>query len=121
MDSAHIISAGVRVEGTIRGDGTLHVAGVVDGAIELAGDVVVEPGGHTHGAIHAASVESAGVVDGDVTAERELEVGASGHVRGDLTAMTLTIHPDAAVTGHVSMRLDLPSKLTGRGSGRSRR
>ncbi len=51
MDSAHIISAGVRVDGTVRGAGTLRVAGTVDGAIDLDGDVVVEPGGETRGTI----------------------------------------------------------------------
>ena len=119
MDSAHIISAGVRVDGTVHGSGTLHVAGTVEGAIELDGDVLIEPGGVTLGTITGTSVE--GDVGGDVIAQRGLQVGASGSVRGDITAATLTIHPDAAIAGHVSMRLDLPSGLTGRGSGRGRR
>ena len=121
MDSAHMISAGVRVDGTVRGTGSLHVSGTIDGAIELDGDVLIEAKGSTRGPISGRRIEVAGTVEGDLAASRELEINASGVVRGDLVASTLTIHPDAAVTGRVTMRLDLPSKLTGRGSGRSRR
>jgi len=109
------------VEGTVHGSGTLCVAGTVDGVIQLDGDVVIEAGGAALGAITSTSVEIDGDVGGDVTAQRGLQIGASGSVRGDITAATLTIHPDAAIAGHVSMRLDLPSGLTGRGSGRGRR
>ncbi|MDP6945607.1 MAG: polymer-forming cytoskeletal protein [Myxococcota bacterium] len=121
MDSAHIISAGVRVDGTVRGAGTLRVAGAVSGAIELDGDVVVERGGEALGAITGTNVEIEGSVGADVTADNGLVVGASGTVQGDLNASTLTIHPDASVKGRVSMRLDLPSRLTGRGAPRGRR
>ncbi len=121
MDSAHIISAGVRVNGTVRGAGPLRVAGSVDGAIQLDGDLWVESGGEALGAINGTNVEIEGTTQGDVTVERGLVIGASGSVNGDLTAATLTIHPDASIKGRISMRLDLPGGLTERGSRRSRR
>ena len=121
MDSAHIISAGVRVDGTVRGAGTLRVAGAVKGAIEMNGDVVIERGAEAQGTITRDNVEIQGTAEADVSAERGLVIGASGAVQGDVQATTLTIHPDASLKGRISMRLDLPSELNGRGSGWSRR
>ena len=121
MDSAHVISAGVRVDGTVRGSGTLHVSGAVDGAIELDGDLIVNAGGEARGELSGTNVEIDGRVEGDVSAERALVVGASGVIIGDTNATTLTIHPDASLKGRISMRLDLPSGLTDRGSSRLRR
>ena len=121
MDSAHMISVGVRVDGTVRGTGTLRISGTVDGAIELDGDVVVMQGGQTRGAISGSNIEIEGSVEGDVSAQRALEIGANGVVHGDATAATLTIHPDASVKGRISMRLDLPSGLKDRGTIRGRR
>ncbi len=121
MDSAHMISVGVRVDGTVRGTGKLRVSGTVDGAIELDGDLLVAQGGQTHGVISGTNVEIGGTVEGDVTAQRALDIGATGVVNGDATAATLTMHPDASVKGRISMRLDLPSGLKERGTRRGRR
>lgn len=121
MDSAHIISAEVRVDGTVRGTGSLRIAGAVDGVIDLDGDLFIEAGGHADGTIKGRDVEIDGTVQGDVSAERAVVIGASGVVHGDLTTSTLTIHPDASLKGRISMRLDLPSGLTERGTRRSRR
>jgi cytoskeletal protein CcmA (bactofilin family) len=121
MDSAHIISADVRVDGTVRGTGSLRVAGAVDGVIDLNGDLLIDAGGHADGTIKGRNVEVDGTVQGDVSAERALVVGATGVIHGDVTASTLTIHPDASLKGRISMRLDLPSGLKERGTRRSRR
>ena len=121
MDSAHIISADVRVDGTLRGAGSLRVAGTVDGAIDLDGDLTVEQGAHTAGSIQGRNVRVEGDVQGDVAAEGTLTIGASGVVHGDVRAEVLSIHPDASVKGHITMRLDLPGGLSERGSRRSRR
>ncbi|MGB0591921.1 MAG: bactofilin family protein [Myxococcota bacterium] len=121
MDSAHIISADVRVDGTVRGTGSLCVSGAVDGAIDLDGDLRIDAGGQADGTIKGRNVEVDGTVQGDVNAERELVVGATGIIHGDVTTSTLTIHPDASFKGRISMRLDLPSGLKAHGTRRSRR
>ena len=121
MDSAHIISADVRVDGTVRGTGSLCVAGAVDGGIDLDGDLRIDAGGHAQGTITGRNVEIDGTVQGEVNAERDLVVGATGIVHGDVTTSTLNIHPDASIKGRISMRLDLPSGLRESGNRRSRR
>ena len=95
--------------------------GAVKGAIEMNGDVVIERGAEAQGTITGDNVEIQGTAEADVSAERGLVIGASGAVQGDVQATTLTIHPDASLKGRISMRLDLPSELNGRGSGWSRR
>ena len=121
MDSAHIISADVRVDGVIRGTGTLRVAGTIEGAIELEGDVVLDASAHTEGSIKGRNVDIQGHVAGDVDAERSLVIGKDAVVRGDIQATNLSIHPNASLKGRISMRLDLPSGLKERGTRRSRR
>ena len=121
MDSAHIISADVRVDGTLRGTGSLRIAGTVDGAIALDGDLTIDAGAHTEGSIQGRNVTISGEVSGEVNAERSLVVSASGVVLGDVHAATLSIHPDASVKGRITMRLDLPSDLTERASRGKRR
>lgn len=121
MDSAHIISAEVRVDGTIRGSGSLRVAGTVDGAIDLDGDLTIADGAQAEGSVTGRNVTVEGNVKGDVCAERTLVVSASGVVHGDVQAETLSIHPEASIKGHIAMRLDLPGGLNERGSSRSRR
>lgn len=108
MDSANLISAGVRVQGAITGTGPLTVAGTIAGSVELAGDLAVSRSGSVEATVSATNIDVQGRVSGRVTAARAVAVGPQGSLDGEVAAASLSIHPDAKVTATFAMTLDLP-------------
>ncbi|MEZ4268094.1 MAG: polymer-forming cytoskeletal protein [Myxococcota bacterium] len=107
-ETGNVVGAGSRVKGRVTGTGSLSVDGAVDGEIRLEGDVVVNPSGRVAAPVSGANISVWGALTGNATASRTLTVGPGAIVEGDLTAPTITIHPDARLTGRVHMELDLP-------------
>lgn len=68
------IEAGLTIEGSVRGDGELVVAGRLRGALTLHGTLVVEEGGSVEAEVEADRVVVSGLLSGSVQAHEELRI-----------------------------------------------
>lgn len=107
------IGPNTHVKGTIQGDGGLRVEGIVEGTIELTGNLVVTESAKIRAEIKANNISVAGAVQGDITATR-VEILETGRVWGDLTVKSLLINEGAYFRGQTLMPQDLkPPQLQG--------
>lgn len=103
MSRTSVFPAGLRLEGTIEGDGDLVVAGVVVGGVSVSGQLVLEESGRIEGDVQAMGVIVRGVLAGNVEAKETIRVEPSAVVVGDATAPRVSIQQGAKVRGKVRM------------------
>ncbi len=106
-ERAGVIGAGLVVMGRLRGEGDMRVEGVLEGEIDLDGDVSLGATSNVVAPVRGRSVEIEGELAGNVIAERELTVRAGGRVRGDVRAARLAIDDGALIDGMLDMAFDL--------------
>ena len=105
------IGANTHIKGDIQGDGGLRIDGVVEGTIELTGNLVITESAKVRAEIKANNVSIAGAVQGNVAANR-VEITDTGRVWGDMTVKALLISEGAYLRGQTFMSQDLqPPKL----------
>lgn len=103
--TASVIAKGQRVEGAIRGAGSLVVEGEIEGSVNLD-RLTVESSGVVHGDVDAAAVLVLGRVEGNVDASQRIDVKASAVVHGDVRAPTIVIEEGAEFRGNVHMDVE---------------
>jgi cytoskeletal protein CcmA (bactofilin family) len=106
-ERAGVIGAGLVVMGRLRGEGDMRVEGVLEGEIDLDGDVSLGATSNVVAPVRGRSVEIEGELVGRVTAERDLTVRSGGRVRGDVRAARLAIDDGAVIDGMLDMAFDL--------------
>ncbi|HQI86428.1 MAG TPA: polymer-forming cytoskeletal protein [Anaerolineae bacterium] len=105
------IGANTHIKGDIQGDGGLRVDGIVEGTIEITGNLVITESAKVRAEIKANNVSIAGAVQGNVSANR-VEIMDTGRVWGDMTIKSLLINEGAYLRGQTFMPQDLqPPKL----------
>jgi len=97
------IPNGVIVEGQIRGQGDLVVAGVVEGSLDVDGLVLIESTGQVRGPIRARSISVSGSVQGPLTADESVRLEPGARVVGDVVAANVSAALGAMVRGRVRM------------------
>jgi cytoskeletal protein CcmA (bactofilin family) len=102
-DITTFIAAGTSVSGRIEGAESIEIHGVVDGAIQLQGDVLVDEKAHLNASVDANSVDISGVVVGNIVAQTRVHVHASAAVVGDISAPVVVIDDGARYRGFVDM------------------
>ena len=102
-DQHNIIGAGSTVEGTLRAGGNVHVAGTVNGNVEVKGRTVVMPGGVVDGELTSTSAEIGGHIKGQVTCSERLVLKPTAVVDGDIRTAKLVIEDGAAFNGRCQM------------------
>jgi cytoskeletal protein CcmA (bactofilin family) len=90
-------------KGEIQSQGTVHVHGRLEGAINAKMDVYVAEEADVDATISATNVVIAGLAKGTVRCESRFEVLPSGRVSGDIMAPTLVVHEGAIVSGQLRM------------------
>ena len=100
------IGSNTHIKGDIQGDGGLRVDGIVEGNIELTGNLVVTESAKIRAEIKANNISVAGAVQGNVTATR-VEILDTGRVWGDLSVKSLLINEGAYFRGQTFMPQDL--------------
>lgn len=100
------IGPNTHIKGDIQGDGGLRVDGIVEGTVELTGNLVVTESAKIRAEIKANNISVAGAVQGNITATR-IEVLDTGRVWGDLTVKSLLINDGAYFRGQTFMPQDL--------------
>jgi cytoskeletal protein CcmA (bactofilin family) len=92
-----------RVIGQMYIEGDLRVAGIVEGEVEVTGDVAIDDMAKVKASVTARDVSISGHVIGAVVARKRLEVTKSGSLIGDVRVARLTIQDGATFSGKVSM------------------
>lgn len=93
-------------KGEIQSQGTVHVHGRFEGAINAKNDVYVAEEADVDATITAANVVIAGLAKGTVRCTARFEVLPSGRVSGDVMAPTLVVHEGANVSGQFRMGVE---------------
>lgn len=92
-----------RVIGQLYIEGDLRVGGVVEGEIEVTGDVEIDDVAKVKASVAGRDVSIRGQVNGAVVARKRLIVARSGSLIGDVRVQRLVIQDGATFSGKVSM------------------
>jgi cytoskeletal protein CcmA (bactofilin family) len=95
------IERGMTIEGSIRGEGELEVAGRLRGALTLVGKLIVEQGGVVEADVEATDIEVAGLLAGSATAHNTVQVMAGGRVEARIKAPRLMVEDGALFRGEL--------------------
>ena len=98
-----VLAAGASVEGMLRSDNSIRIAGSVQGEVESKQNVTVEEGARVMARIVAEQVTVLGEVNGSIECTGRVEIAASGRVTGEVSAGTLAIREGAFFEGHLKM------------------
>ena len=96
--SATMITECLTITGNIKGCGTVHIDGTVEGDVEVEEGIVLGASGRIHGNITSKSITISGDLTGHIFGET-VEVTTSGTVSNDIHAVNLTV--DGNVEGFV--------------------
>ena len=99
----NIIGTNSTVEGTLRASGNVHVAGTVNGNVEVDGRTVVMPGGTVDGQLASTNAEVGGHVKGEVTVRERLVLKPTAVIDGDIRTQKLVIEEGATLNGRCQM------------------
>jgi cytoskeletal protein CcmA (bactofilin family) len=84
-------------------EGDLRVGGILEGEVEVTGDVAIDDLAKVKASVTARDVSISGQVVGAIVARKRLEVTRSGSLIGDVRVARLTIQDGAMFSGKVSM------------------
>src|SRR5258708_4744789 len=91
------------VEGRGRAEGDLRVGGVVEGEVEVTGDVEIDDMAKVTASVSGGDVNVRGHLTGPVLARKRLVVARSGALIGDVRVARLVIQDGATFSGKISM------------------
>lgn len=100
------IGPNTHIKGDIQGDGGLRIDGIVEGTIEITGNLVVTESAKVRADVKASNISVAGAVQGNISATR-VEILDTGRIWGDLTVKSLLINEGAYFRGQTFMPQDL--------------
>ncbi|MCU0223120.1 MAG: polymer-forming cytoskeletal protein [Acidobacteria bacterium] len=100
-DELSYVGPGLVLEGTLRADGPVAVAGRVQGEVVSAGLVRILPGGVVSGPVEGLAALIEGRVEGSVTVHEAAEIAAQAQIIGNLEGPSLAIAEGAYVAGRV--------------------
>ena len=103
---ASLISQDLTIEGSIAGEGDLHVDGTIRGEVRI-GKLTLGDTGHIEGAIIAETVEARGRIIGSVTA-KQVRLYGTAYVDGDITHEQLSMELGAFFQGR-SLKFQRPA------------
>jgi cytoskeletal protein CcmA (bactofilin family) len=112
LPSVNMISEGTSLEGTIKTQNDIRIAGTVNGEANAKGKVIVSSSGKIKGNIEASDADVAGKVDGQIKVSNKLVLRDSALVEGDIYTETLLVEEGAQINGEFRMTENKPSAKT---------
>lgn len=97
------LTAGSKIIGTVVTDSNIRVDGTIEGDVKCAGKLVVGEKGLIKGTVECLCAEIMGHVEGKIVAKQNLSLRATSCVKGDISALTLTVEPNAMFNGSCVM------------------
>ncbi|MBN1487776.1 MAG: polymer-forming cytoskeletal protein [Anaerolineae bacterium] len=101
-----VIGPNTHFRGDLQGDGGLRIEGVMEGTVDITGNLVVSESARVFAEIKANNISIAGAVKGNISASR-VEILDTGRVWGDLTIKSLLINEGAYLRGQTYMPQDI--------------
>lgn len=101
-----IIGPNAHVRGDIQSDGGVRVDGIVEGTIDITGNLVIGEGAKIIAQIKANNISISGAIKGDIAGNR-VEILETGRVWGDLTINSLLLNEGAYLRGQTTMHADI--------------
>ena len=86
-----VIGPTANFKGTVQSDGGLRIDGVYEGAIQIAGNLIIGDSGKVIADVSAQNVSVAGALKGTVKAAGRLEILSTGRVWGDISVASFLI------------------------------
>jgi cytoskeletal protein CcmA (bactofilin family) len=82
----------------------MHVAGEIDGSLELAGfDLTVTANSKVRANVNAREVDVEGIINGNVNATRKITVRTGGKLIGDLRTPGIVIEDGSYFKGNIEI------------------
>lgn len=101
-----IIGPNAYIRGDIQSDGGVRIDGVLEGSIDITGNLIVGEGAKIVADIKANNVSISGAIKGDVNGNM-VEILETGRVWGDLTINSLLLNEGAYLRGQTTMHGDI--------------
>jgi cytoskeletal protein CcmA (bactofilin family) len=98
-----IIGNGTTVVGDLQVEGGLRVEGIIKGAVNASGELVVTNSGIIEGEINVGSAIIAGKIKGNLTSKNKTVLEPNSTLYGDLKTKNLVITEGAILHGNCSM------------------
>lgn len=86
-----VIGPTANLKGVIQSDGGLRVDGVMEGTIQIAGNLIIGETGKVIAEVSAQNISVAGALKGTVKAQGRLEILSTGRVWGDISVSSFLI------------------------------
>ncbi|MCU0692031.1 MAG: polymer-forming cytoskeletal protein [Polyangiaceae bacterium] len=102
-DSVAIIGQATFIRGNIRGAGNLTIAGRVEGAIDVDGEVVLEETAIVRSSVSALRVVVRGAIVGNLSASESIALEPGARVVGDLNATRIRIDEGGLLRGRIEV------------------
>jgi cytoskeletal protein CcmA (bactofilin family) len=96
--------------GDIQSDGGVRIQGILEGSIDITGNLVITDGAKVVAEIRANNISISGAVKGNVHGNR-VEILETGRVWGDLTINSLLLNEGAYFRGQTMMHGDIEPPL----------
>ncbi|MCU0230447.1 MAG: polymer-forming cytoskeletal protein [Acidobacteria bacterium] len=100
-DELSYVGPGLLLEGALRAQGPVAIAGRVEGQIVTAGLVRILPGGLVCGPVEGLAALVEGRVEGSVSVHEAAEVATHAQIIGNLEGPSLAIAEGAYIAGRV--------------------
>ncbi len=101
-----IIGPNAHFRGDIQSDGGVRIDGILEGNIDITGNLVVGEGAKIIADIKANNISISGAVKGNISGNR-VEILETGRVWGDLTINSLLLNEGAYLRGQTTMHGDI--------------
>jgi cytoskeletal protein CcmA (bactofilin family) len=101
-----IIGPNAYFRGDIQSDGGVRIDGVLEGNIDITGNLIVGEGAKIVAEINANNISISGAIKGNVSGNR-VEILETGRVWGDLTINSLLLNEGAYLRGQTTMHGDI--------------
>jgi cytoskeletal protein CcmA (bactofilin family) len=101
-----IVGPNAYFRGDIQSDGGVRIDGILEGTIDITGNLVIGEGAKIIAEITANNISISGAIKGNVKGNR-VEILETGRVWGDLTINSLLLNEGAYLRGQTTMHGDI--------------
>jgi len=101
-----VIGPNAHFRGDIQSDGGVRIDGILEGNIDITGNLVIGEGAKLIAEVNANNISISGAVKGNISGNR-VEILETGRVWGDLTINSLLLNEGAYLRGQTTMHGDI--------------
>ena len=110
-----VIPEGLVVEGELRGQGDLVVAGTIEGPVTIDGHLLIEAGGVIRGEVRARAIVVRGTLHGPAIADETIRLEPGSRMVGDARADRVSVVEGALLRGRITMTGPPPARRSSAG------